>query len=423
MKAILLGGMSMALCWCFYRIRGQKINNKNIYWVAYLALLAISVYLFADKVIFRVGHQEEPWDFSVFYLNGKVAAAGLNFYEPQNFYNIYKTLGYPASFYKELAPEVLNVAFVYPPPTMLYFVPLSFLSYNAALVSWTIFNLCFAFGCIYLIYDQFLKSEKLNGLILAASLFFLFSPVRATVFYSQTIFILLFYLLLIKKYSDKKIAGVFLTLAMFTKPFMIIMGLFFLLKKKWGAVAYCIISATAICAVTILLFGRETFLSYIYNNPTHCVPEQIYLELAFQSLYSILLRSKVIAFNNASVYIYITIAILILTGMYLFFLLKKKRYDFVLPTLLLIALLLYPATQGFYSVLLLFIIFEFFDQNSQMNFSSYFNILIVGTVYSLCFFSEFSCFCFLLLLLILKSGLFPKLPGQFKRKALFLVSD
>lgn len=350
----------MAICWCFYRIRGQKINIKNIYWVAYLALLAISFYLFADKVIFRLGHQEEPWDFSVFYLNGKVAAAGLNFYEPQNFYNIYKTLGYPASFYKELAPEVLNVAFVYPPPTMLYFVPLSFLSYNAALVSWTIFNLCFAFGCIYLIYDQFLKSEKLNGLILAASLFFLFSPVRATVFYSQTIFILLFYLLLIKKYSDKRIAGIFLTLAMVTKPFMIIIGLYFLLKKNWGAIVYCITSAIVICGLTILLFGQETFLSYIYNNPTHRVPEQIYLEVVFQSLYSVLLRSKVIAFNNTSTYAYITIGILFLAGMYMLFILKKRLFDFILPTLLLLGLLLYPATQSFYSALLLFIIFLFF---------------------------------------------------------------
>lgn len=413
----------MAICWCFYRIRGQKINIKNIYWVAYLALLAISFYLFADKVIFRLGHQEEPWDFSVFYLNGKVAAAGLNFYEPQNFYNIYKTLGYPASFYKELAPEVLNVAFVYPPPTMLYFVPLSFLSYNAALVSWTIFNLCFAFGCIYLIYDQFLKSEKLNGLILAASLFFLFSPVRATVFYSQTIFILLFYLLLIKKYSDKRIAGIFLTLAMVTKPFMIIIGLYFLLKKNWGAIVYCITSAIVICGLTILLFGQETFLSYIYNNPTHRVPEQIYLEVVFQSLYSVLLRSKVIAFNNTSTYAYITIGILFLAGMYMLFILKKRLFDFILPTLLLLGLLLYPATQSFYSALLLFIIFLFFDQNSQINFSPYVNILIVGAVYSLCTFSVFSSLCFLLSVLIIKSGLSPKLPGQLKRKALFLASD
>jgi hypothetical protein len=408
MKAIILGGTAMAICWCFYRLRGQKINMKNIYWVIYLALLAVSFYLFADKVIFRLSHHEEPWDFSVFYLNGKVAVAGLNFYEPQNFYDIYKTLGYPASFYKELAPEVLNVAFVYPPPTMLYFAPLGYLSYNAALTSWTIFNLCFVFGCIYLIYDQFLKPEKLNGLILVASLFFLFSPVRSTVFYSQTTFILLFYTLLIKKYSDKKISGIFLTLAVITKPLMIVLGLFFLLRKKWGAFVYSITSAIALCGLTILLFGWDTFLSYIYNNPTQRVPEDIYREFVFQSIYSVLLRKGIITFGNASTYTYIAIGILSLTCIYIFLISKKKLYDFILPILLLISLLLYPGTQGFYSVLLLFIIFQFFDQNSQMKFSSHLNILIIGAVFSLCTFSEFLCFWFLLAVLVIRAGLFWK---------------
>lgn len=402
MKAIVVGFAVIATCWSFYQMKGKNFTLKNVYCIISLIILAIALYFFADKEIYRLNHLE-PWDFPCFYLNGKVAVSGLNFYEPQSFYAAYKTIGFPSYFYQELAPGVLDVGFPYPPPTILYFAPLGLLSYNTALISWTIFNLCFVCGCLYLIFDQFLKSEKLNGLILTASLFFLFSEVKSTAFYSQTNFIVLFYLLLIKKYSDKKIAGIFLTLAIFTKPLMIIIGIFFLLKRKWRAVIYSIISAVAMCGLTFLLFGKESFLSYIYNNPFSRIPPSAFSDGIVQSLYAVLLRNKLITLTNPFTFMYITIIILLLTGIYLLFLMRKKLYDFILPILLLVGLLLYPATQSHYGVVLLFITFQFFNNKNNLNFIPYLNLFLLGAVYCLGQFSIFSCICFLLIILILKS--------------------
>ena len=394
--------ISIAACVCFYMLKDKKFNIKNIFWVAYLLILAVTSYLFFSKLIGSITNPA-VWDFPAFYLYGKVAASGYNFYMPENFHQVYNSLHFPASYYNELANEVLDVGFPYPPPTILYFAPLGFLSYDTALVSWTIFNLFFVVGCIYLIYDQFLRTEKLNGILLIVALFFLFSPVRTTIIFNQTNFILLFYLLLIKKYSDKKISGIFLALAIFTKPYMIIIGLFFLLKRNWGAIVYSILSAAAICGLTLLFFGKSPFLSYIYSSPALRIPKWVFLEKINQSLHGVLLRAQLITHDNPAVYLSIATGILLLAGVYLLMIMKRRLYDYILPILLLVGLLLYPGTLSYYAVLLLFILFQFFNPKSQLGFNSYWHILIIGVIYALSIFHVFWCICILLIVLVLKS--------------------
>ena len=404
MKTILIATV-VAVIWCFYKLRGKDFSfrNINIVWIIYLILLGASVYTLANAEIYRL-NTTEPWDFPCFYLYGKVADAGLNFYSPENFHQVYSTIHFPPSFYTELKSEVLDVGFPYPPPTILYFVPLGFMSYHSALIWWTAVNLCFVAGCIYLIYDQFFRKDKLNGLILITSLFFLFPPVRETVFFSQTNFIALFYILLIGKYSDKKFAGIFLALAIFTKPYMIILGLLFLLKKNWGAILYFILSCLTIIGITLLCFGQSPFLSYIFNNPVKRIPASVFSERIMVSLRAVLLRTKVIHLVNSSEYIAITLCILLLTLAYSLFLTKRKLYDFILPVLLLVGLLLYPGTETHYGVLLLFIIFQFFSEKSQLGFNNvYLNLFIVETAFLLDIVSVFSCICFLLIVIVLKS--------------------
>lgn len=286
---------------------------------------------------------------------------------------------------------------------MLYFVPLGYLSYNNALISWTIFNLLFVIGCIYLLYISYFKTYKLNGLILVATLFFSFSPVKTTIFCSQTNFIVLYLLLLMKKYSNTGYAGIFLSLAMFTKLYMIIFLLVFIITKNWNAVIYFILSVLSLVGLTIAIFGADPVISYVFNNPLRRIPQSLFFEGINQSLHSVLLRSKLISINEPMVYLYIVGGVLFVTGVYLFFLLKKKLYGFIWAILLLVGLLIYPATLSHYSVVLLFIVFQFFDKKTPLGFSSYLNIPIIGILYFLCWISVFSAICFLLGLLIIKS--------------------
>jgi glycosyl transferase family 87 len=395
-------GGSLAACFCFYLLRGKEFNLKNIIWIAYLVLLVVAAYLFIDKIIDRINHPA-IWDFTAFYVYGKVAASGANFYLPENYHQIYPSLQLPPSFYQEISLEVLNVGFPYPPATMLYFAPLALLPYKTALICWSIFNLFFVAGCIYLCYDQFFRKDKWNGLILVACLFFLFPPVKTTVSYSQTNFILLFYLLLIRKYSDKKISGIFLALALFTKPYMAVFGLFLLLKKNWGAIAYSILSAVVLSGLALLVFGKAPYVSYISENPAHRLPPETFSEGINQSLHATLLRSGVISMEESSAYVYIAAVILLLTAVYLLFLIRKKLYDYILAVLLLVALLLYPGTLNFYGVVLLIIIFQFFSEKNELGFNQYRNFFIIGIVYALSTYFLFSCVCFLLAILMLKS--------------------
>jgi hypothetical protein len=91
-------------------------------------------------------------------------------------------------------------------------------------------------------------------------------------------------------------------------------------------------------------------------------------------------------------------------GMFSIYLLKRKRYDYIWAILLLVGLLVYPGTLSYYGVLLLFIVFQFFDGTKQLGFKNkYLNTVLIGIFYYLSSVSVFSVIIFLLLILIFKS--------------------
>jgi hypothetical protein len=393
--------MAMLVCLCFYLLTKSKTNKRNV-WIIYSVLCTAAFLIFCGSIFLRL-KQDQVYDFTAFYLYAKVAVSGHDYYSPEHFHTVFSTLSLPALDYSGFIEEIVNVGFLYPPPTILLFTPLGFLSYHTALIAWSIFNLFIALGCIYLAYNLFLKKYKLKGLMLVAALFFLFSPVRETFYFSQTNFVLLFLLLLMYKYRDKKFAGILLPLALFTKPYMIVFGLIFILKKQWKTVIYFIAGSIVITGITFLLFGKEPFLSYIFNNPSKRLPVWVFSEGINQSLHAVLLRLNFITVGKPLPYTLISLGIILVTGFYLFYLLKHKLYNYVWMVLLLVALLIYPGTLSYYAVLLLFIVFQFFDEQKAPGVNRYVNILIIGILYYLCSVSVFTCLCFLLFFIVYKS--------------------
>jgi hypothetical protein len=403
--------LSGVACLCFYFLISENKPSKKNIWIVYSLLFAVALFIFIGSTIIRLNH-DQVYDFTAFYLYGKVAASGHDFYVPANLHAVFNTLHLPLLDYREFDQEIVNTGFLYPPPTILLFTPLGFLSYKTALICWTIFNLLFALGSIYLIYDLFFKAHKLNGIMFVAILFFLFSPVRQTVSFSQTNFILLFLLLLMKKYSDRKFAGILLALALFTKPYMIVFVLAFILRKQWKTIIYFTMSSFILVGLTVVLFGKGPFISYIYNNPSRHLPDWVFSEGVNQSLHAVLLRANLITIDNHIVYTCTLIAGLLLTAMYLAYLLKRKLYDYIWVVLLLAGLIFYPGTLSNYGVLLLFIIFQFFDEKKPLGLNIYTNIPMICVFYYLSSVSVFSCICFLLAVIIFKSmKLVPYKPG------------
>lgn len=387
---------------CYLIIRNYNSQFKYFGWIINSLLLILSVYLFSSVVILRI-QTPEIWDFSAFYLYGKVAAGGFNFYIPENFHTVFNQAKMPIPELNDFIEEVVSVGFPYPPPTILYFLPLGYLSYENALVCWTIFNLLFVFGSIYLIYKMFLSADKLNGLMIVLILFLISAQVRSTVSFSQTNFILLFLLLLMKKYYNHGFAGIFLTFGIFTKPYMLIFGIFFLSTRNWKAIYYFIMSSILLSFLTVLIIGKETFISYFFNNATQRMPKWQFSEPINQSLHAVLLRANLISLNNPFLYILIAVLLLGFILLLIWHLQKKKNNEFILPLLLLIGLLIYPGTLGYYGVLLLFVTFQFFQREQPLEINSYLLIPVIGLYNFLNIFSVFTCICFLLLIVIYKS--------------------
>lgn len=423
MKIFIIGFLAILACVCFYLLKSDQKKLKTFIWITYTSVFAIAFYLALDQVI-KIINNPPIWDFPAFYLYGKVAAGGYDFYQPENFHTVFDSL---QAIYSNFAGldyfilEVVNVGFPYPPPTMLYFMPLGFLPFDTALILWTIFISLFLFGSVYLVYTLFFEKYKLNGLMLVATLFFLFSPVRSTLYYTQTNFILLFLLLLMKKYGDTKYAGIFLALAIFTKPYMIIFIVALILYKNWNAIIYFILSSIAIVGLAVSFFGTAAFTNYLFNNSVHRLPKEVFSEGINQSLHAVLIRADLISPDKSLTYIYISIGVLLATLVYLLFLVKRKLYDYIWAVLLLIVLIIYPGTLSYYGVLLLFIIFQFFDKKNQLGFSAFWNIPIIGIFYGLSVFSVFTSICFLLIVVVSKSwDLFSKNKFSFRSKDLNL---
>jgi len=394
--------LAILTCTCFYIVKNENAAYKKIAWPVFYMIFGACFFLFMATALYRITHPQ-VWDFTCFYLWGKVAAGGHNFYQPEHLQAVYHSINLPAISYDGFEEEIVNVGFFYPPPTILYFMPLGYLSYDAAIISWTVFILLFAAGSIYLLYDLFLKEYKWKGFLLVATLFFVFLPSLSTVKFSQTNFILLFYLLLMLKYQDKKLAGILLALAFFTKPFMLIFIVFFLLRKQWGTVVYFMLSAAALMGITFLLFGKGPFVSYIFDNPVSRMPKGLFTEDINQSLNAVLLRSGLTTLEKPMLYLGIVAGILSIAGLYILLLLKRRQYDFIWAILLLVGLLIYAGTLSYYAVLLFFIVFQFFDEKKPLGFNLYFNIPIFGIFYYLTTVSVFSAICFLLMVVIFRS--------------------
>lgn len=389
---------------CFYYIKRNKNVQKKYIWTVYFSIFAGTALVFIGSALYRILNPQ-IWDFSAFYLWGKTAANGLNFYLPENLALVYNSINLPFSHseLKEFVDYIVNVGFLYPPPTILYFLPLGFLSFQNSMIVWTIFNFIFALGSIYLIFTLFFKPLKLNGLILVAILFMILRPSLSNINYLQTNFILLFLLLLMRKYSEKDVGGIFLSIAFLTKPFMLIFIVYFLLQRKWKAIIYFIAPTVALTGIILILFGKEPFISYLLDNPSLRLPKIVFYEGVNQSLNAVLIRHNIIVQENPSTYFFIIAGIILIAGAYLIFLSGKRLYDYICAILLLVGLLIYPGTLIHYGTLLLFIIFQFFDEKNQLGFKEYFTIIIVAIFYYLSTISVFTAICFLLCLVIIKS--------------------
>ncbi len=61
------------------------------------------------------------WDFLAFYVDGNVGARGLNFYQAENYRQVFAGLAIPIEVTPGFVAEIVDVGFKYPPMTMFLF--------------------------------------------------------------------------------------------------------------------------------------------------------------------------------------------------------------------------------------------------------------------------------------------------------------
>jgi hypothetical protein len=286
----------------------------------------------------------------MFWVQGRVAAQGFNFYESRHALELAEAFGASSAFKQE-------IYFWYPPQSMLLFAPLGWFSLNTAAVFWYgIQTLLLAAG-IVLLWQLFLKDTGVYSLLLIGALILVFRGTVSTFQTGQTNLLLLCLVLLTIRYRSSYLGGVWLTLGIFTKVFAIILLIFVVVRRKWRVLAGLIVSTVSLSLITVGAFGLITFTSYFNANPTANAPDYLYTENANQSLLATVLRLTDYNFSGTSPLTYplflIPALIFGVITVWIVYRLGRKDDELALLLLLSLALVVYPASLEHYSVLLL----------------------------------------------------------------------
>lgn len=332
----------------------EKLSGRQrmMAWILVLGIAAVFAAGSALTILLNIIDPPE-WDFLVFWLDGQVAVRGLNFYEPASYQNFPLPISPSPSF----KPEILDVGFKYPPPTMLLFMPLGLLDFRVGIGLWYAAHGAILGLCVALLWKTFLDKYGLAGLVLAVALVAVIAGTFSTLQFAQTSFLALLMVLLFWRNRERLRGGMWLILGALVKPFLLILLMVPILRKQGRVLLGALITVGFVSALTLALVGWDTFLTYITDNPAGRAADFLYVETTNQSLLATILRLSEfdIDYRSALIHpVYIaTAAILTAITGWLLYSLGDEFAHWGLSLALILALIVYPATQIFYSVLLI----------------------------------------------------------------------
>jgi hypothetical protein len=326
------------------------------------------------------------WDFLAKYIEGAMAARGVNVYEAGSYEAVYDELTTPISPSDEFREEIFDVGFKYLPPFLFVVAPLGYLAYGAAQVVWFVIHFGFLLGAAALAAKLFLGPSRagLPAFPFAFVIISLFPPASDIVHYGQTHFIILFFSLAIIADLHKCRAGAWVACASFIKPFGGLLGLIFLLRGKWRTILVGLITGVVALLGTALVFGGETVLSFFLENPNKKVPEWQYVQPINQSIPAMILRWTGIPPSGASP----LFSAPVIAGILFFFAItavlirrlpeSKLVWGFVLSIMM--AILIYPGALTHYSIYLVIPIFLILQERNAFNWGFIVKLGIVGMI-------------------------------------------
>lgn len=275
-----------------------------------------------------------------------------------------------------------EVYLVNTPTTALILVPIASLDYSTARSIWIIFNLIFLFATALIL----IKQMKLNKewLPLSVLLILLFQPLYANISFGQ-IYIFIFCLLVLAWFAyqagNEKLAGVLIGFVFILKTAALFMPILFLIKKKWKALIWFVLTVLCLFILTLPILGLDPWLAYLKTLLSYASSPTLSLT-AYQSVHSFFhhflffdekwnlfplahlpLLAKVLTILFSSIILIITAI-----GAY-----RIKKPDLVFGIFLIISIILNPASIDYHYMIMLIpilISFEWLNgSNSRLNWS------------------------------------------------------
>lgn len=355
--------LSFGLLAGWYGLKAETAQLRSAIAGLFLGSVLAVLFIFGRQLIADVLSPQQ-WDFYAFYVHGHGLANGVNIYSPEALTSFFESsVKLPNPITESFREQVLNVGCHYPPPTLLYFLPAGFFSFEVGNIVWLSILLTALGTALFLAQQTFFPNSHRFTWLFVFVLAMAFPPIQRTLMSEQTNFLMLLWTILAYRHRHTPWIGLWLALAVFTKPVMAMVGIYVLLKRNWGGILVGIGSVIALLGVSYLVIGHEIFMTYFTDNPVARVPAYQYSEAANQSLAGFLIRNTgLLPYGenpmNNSLYLSILGALSLMTAWVVFQLKEaKEHWGFWLCVSL--ALLAYPGTLHNYSTLLILPIFAF----------------------------------------------------------------
>jgi hypothetical protein len=333
----------------FGQLRGDAVAERWRRALVGLALAVVGLYGLMQLAVVGMNLLEPPeWDFKYFWTFGTAAATGSNPYDRENLLRIAEPLK-PA---QELHDELYCF---YPPPSLLMFLPLGWFEFRTAMALWYAVQLGVLAVDVWLLTRLLTERARFDDLALVAAAVLIFRPVTTTVTLAQTNFLILLMLLLFWGDRERARGGVWLGLAMIVKPWVAVVGLYLLVRKKWSTIATFAATLMLILAATAAIFGPKIFSQHLYGDKLLAVYP--YAQTMNQSLVGVLMRHGPELAAGQSPLLspwYLGIAAA-MTGWTVFCLFRFRQAadDWALAMVIVLGMIIYPPTLAHYSVALL----------------------------------------------------------------------
>src|SRR6185369_5902886 len=113
------------------------------------------------------------WDFLTYWFGARVAARGLNFYDPAIYQSQPLPIAHPTYGF---VTEILQVGYAYPPTSMLLMLPLGWFEYSTAFAIWYAVTTLALGTAIAILWRMFFPRGTAADLTVLVGLAFLFKP-------------------------------------------------------------------------------------------------------------------------------------------------------------------------------------------------------------------------------------------------------